>query len=142
MFRDNLLYLRKMKKMSQEDLADKVGVSRQTLSKWETGESVPDITNCQALASVFGVSLDDLINYEPAGNSGFGIPPKGKHIFGTVKVGEKGQIVLPARARKVFDIKPGDSVVVLGDEATGIALVKEEGLLGLINYITNDKLKG
>ncbi len=50
--------------------------------------------------------------------------PKGKHIFGTVKVGEKGQIVIPKEARKIFDIKPGDSLLVLGDEEQGIAIVK------------------
>ena len=50
--------------------------------------------------------------------------PKGKHIFGTVKVGEKGQIVIPKDARELFGIQPGDSLVVLGDEATGLAIMK------------------
>ena len=50
MFADNLLQLRKMNHMSQEELAEKVNVSRQTLSKWETGESVPDIEKCKLLA--------------------------------------------------------------------------------------------
>ena len=45
---------------------------------------------------------------------------------------DKGQIVIPAQARKVFDIKPGDDLIVLGDESQGIALIKEKGLLGLI----------
>ena len=45
-----------------------------------------------------------------------GKAPKGKHIFGTVKIGEKGQIVIPKAARELFDLKPGDSLVVLGDE--------------------------
>ncbi len=49
---------------------------------------------------------------------------KGKHIFGTVKVGEKGQIVIPKEARKIFNIKPGDSLLVLGDEEQGIGIVK------------------
>lgn len=52
--------------------------------------------------------------------------PKGKHIFGTVRVGEKGQIVIPKEARDIFDIKPGDTLLVLGDEAQGIAIVKNE----------------
>ncbi len=84
---------------------------------------------------IFSVTIDDLISYEKnsANNMGFGIPPKGKHIFGMVKVGEKGQIVIPAKARKIFDIVPGDNLVVLGDEGQGIALIKEKGLLGLIN---------
>ena len=52
--------------------------------------------------------------------------PKGKHIFGTVKVGEKGQIVIPKDAREIFNIQPGDSLVVLGDEATGLAIIKND----------------
>jgi AbrB family looped-hinge helix DNA binding protein len=52
--------------------------------------------------------------------------PDGKHIFGTVKVGERGQIVIPKEAREIFDIKPGDTLLVLGDEAQGIAIVKNE----------------
>lgn len=49
-----------------------------------------------------------------------------KHIFGTVKVGERGQIVIPKEAREIFDIKPGDTLMVLGDEDHGIAVVKAE----------------
>lgn len=52
--------------------------------------------------------------------------PVGKHIFGTVKVGEKGQIVIPKEARKIFDIKPGDTLLILGDEEQGIAIVKND----------------
>ena len=51
---------------------------------------------------------------------------KGKYLFGICKVGEKGQIVIPKEARKVFDIKPGDSVVILGDIKKGIAVVKAD----------------
>lgn len=50
----------------------------------------------------------------------------GKFLFGICKVGEKGQIVIPKEARDVFDIKPGDSVVVLGDKKKGIGIIKAE----------------
>ena len=132
MLADNLTALRKLNAMSQEELAEKVGVSRQTLSKYETGESLPDIEKCKALADAFGVTLDDLVNYSPSENLGLSVPPRGKHIFGMVKVGEKGQIVIPAKARKVFDIQPGDNLIVLGDEGQGIAIIKEKGLLELL----------
>ena len=141
MFSENLITLRKLHNISQEELAEKVGVSRQTMSKYETGESVPDIEKSKAIVDVFGVSLDDLVNYNPVENSGLIIPPKGKHMFGLVKVGEKGQIVIPARARKIFDIQPGDNLIVLGDEDQGIAIIKEKGLLDMLNMARGDQKK-
>ncbi|MDR1629295.1 MAG: AbrB/MazE/SpoVT family DNA-binding domain-containing protein [Oscillospiraceae bacterium] len=56
-------------------------------------------------------------------------PPEGKYMFGVVKVGEKGQIVIPKQAREVFDIKPGDMMLVFGDIKQGIALAKQEDFL-------------
>ena len=58
--------------------------------------------------------------------------PKGKHLFGTVKVGEKGQIVIPKNAREIFNIQPGDSLVILGDEATGLAIMKNDVFLAQV----------
>ncbi len=49
----------------------------------------------------------------------------GKYIFGVVKVGDKGQIVIPKDARNVYGIKPGDALILLGDER-GIAMLKTE----------------
>ena len=134
-FAENLVELRKYHDFSQEELADMISVSRQTLSKYETGESLPDIEKCKRLADVFGVTIDDLISYDKKNEDhlGLGVPPKGKHIFGMVKVGDKGQIVIPAKARQIFDINPGDSIIVLGDEKQGIALIKEKGILEMLN---------
>jgi AbrB family looped-hinge helix DNA binding protein len=53
---------------------------------------------------------------------------KGKHMFGSVKVGERGQIVIPKEAREIFGIKPGDLLLVLGDEARGLAIVKADDI--------------
>lgn len=50
----------------------------------------------------------------------------GKHIFGTVKVGEKGQIVIPKEARTIFHIEPGDTLLVLGDENSGIIISRPD----------------
>lgn len=137
MFGDNLIQLRKFHHMSQEELADKVAVSRQTLSKWETGESLPDIQKSRQLADIFGVTLDDLVSFESPVN-GLPVPPRGKHAFGVVTVGDKGQIVIPLKARKIFDIKPGDQLLLLGDEERGIAIVKERDILAQIK----DKIWG
>ena len=125
MFSDNLAALRKLKQISQETLAEAIGVSRQTISKYETGEALPDIEKCKSRADYFEVSMDDLVNFKSEFN-GLNVPPRGKHMFGMVKVGEKGQIVIPAKARKIFDISPGDNLIILGDEAQGLAILVEK----------------
>lgn len=135
MFKDNLIQLRKYNRLSQEDLAEKIGVTRQAIAKWESGETIPDLEKCRLLADIFEVSLDDLANYESESNWGVGVPPKGKHLFGVVTVGDKGQIVIPAKARKLFSINAGDQVVVLGDESQGIALLKSENFLQMADMI-------
>ena len=129
----NLSTLRQLNQFSQEEVAERIGVSRQAVAKWEAGQSVPDILNCDALAKLYDVELDDLIHYDQE-QTGKGIPPKGKHIFGTVRVGERGQIVLPKQAREVFRIKPGDRLIVLGDEEPehpGLALMREDFFLSI-----------
>ena len=137
MLKDNLVQLRKLKQLTQEDVAEKVGVTRQAVAKWESGETVPDLERSRLLAEMFGVTLDDLANYEKEDNLELNVPPKGKHLFGMVTVGDKGQIVIPAKARKIFSIEPGDSLIVLGDEGQGIALLKEKGLLDLLGRVRN-----
>ena len=124
----NLKQLRKANRLTQEEIAEKIGVSRQAVAKWESGETVPDINNCIALANLYGVVLDDLVHYSESEEK-VGIRPKGKHMFGLVKVGERGQIVIPKKAREIFNIRPGDSLLLLGDEARGIAIVKNEDFL-------------
>lgn len=59
---------------------------------------------------------------------------KDKYV-GICKVGEKGQIVIPVEARKMFDIKTGDSIIVLCDKEKGIALVKSDVIEDLTNKI-------
>ncbi|MCM1125620.1 MAG: helix-turn-helix domain-containing protein [Lachnospiraceae bacterium] len=134
MLNENLLTLRKLHKLSQEYVADQVGVSRQALAKWESGETSPDIYSCKALADLYDVSLDDLVNFSEE-NTGLPVPPKGKHIFGVVTVGEKGQIVIPKKARDIFEINPGDHLVVLGDEEQGIAVIKASEMQKLVQNI-------
>ena len=135
MFNENIIRLRKYRQMTQEDIAEAVGVSRQAVAKWESGETIPDLEKCKLMAELFGVSLDDLANYEPEDNMGLDVPPKGKHLFGMVTVGDKGQIVIPAKARKLFDISPGDQLVVLGDESQGMAIMKAKDFLNLANIV-------
>ncbi|MCC3863749.1 helix-turn-helix domain-containing protein [Terrisporobacter petrolearius] len=134
----NLKELRKNHRYTQEEVAEKISVSRQAVAKWENGETIPDINNCIALAELYGVSLDDLVNHSKQ-KTGIGIQPEGKHIFGTVKVGERGQIVIPKKAREIFNICPQDSLLVLGDEYQGIALVKHDKFMHFIEAVYNSE---
>lgn len=132
----NLQKLRKQRSMTQEALAEAVGVARQTIAKWETEESAPDLEMSGRLAGVLEVSLDDLVNAptdEIDGKPGM----RGKHMFGLVTVGDKGQIVIPVRARRVFNINPGDQLMVLGDENSGIALVDAGFFMSVAEGIKN-----
>ena len=101
---------------------------------------MPDLGKCKALAELFDVSLDDLANYEPEQNMQLGIPPKGKHLFGVVTVGEKGQIIIPAKARKLFSINAGDQLVVLGEDGQGMALIKASDFLFMADAIRKKEM--
>ena len=58
-----------------------------------------------------------------------------RHIFGTARVGEKGQIVIPKEARQIFGVQPGDTLLILGDEETGIIVTKPDVLRDAANEI-------
>ena len=59
---NKIVSLRKKNNLSQEELAEKVGVTRQTISKWELEETAPDINQAKTLSKIFNVSLDELTN--------------------------------------------------------------------------------
>lgn len=64
--------------------------------------------------------------------------PKGKYAW-TATVGEKGQIVIPKQAREIFGIKPGDTLLILGDEQQGIAIPPKGAFLNLFQTAFNGK---
>lgn len=138
----NIRILRQKQNLSQEQLAEKLDVSRQTVAKWENGEAAPDIYKCKVLSDLFQVSLDQLssdMSKEEINH----LAPKGKQFFGVVKLGERGQIVIPKQARDMYHMQAGDHLVVLGEDATeGIALLKSEGFMELANMIQDADPKG
>ena len=118
---NNLKYLRKKNGYTQEQIAERIGVSRQAVAKWERGETLPDIDNVISLAGVYGVTVDSLVRN--ATSYDLEAADK-KHMFGLLRVNDKGQITLPKQCREVFGLEPQDTLLVLGDEDKGIALVK------------------
>lgn len=134
MISTNLKRLRKNHQYTQEDVAEKINVSRQSVAKWENGESTPDIDSCVKLAKLYNVKIDDLVNHSKE-ESGIVVPPKGKHFFGAAVVGERGQIVIPKEAREIFNIKVGDKLLILGDEERGIGIVHQRDLINFVGSI-------
>ncbi len=61
---NHLFHARKKKGLSQEEVAEKLGISRQTVSKWETDETLPDICQSKKLAVLYGLSLDELVEFD------------------------------------------------------------------------------
>lgn len=136
MLKDNLVTLRSVHGYTQEQIAEKINISRQAYAKWENGTTVPDIEKCSLLAEVYGVSIDSLIN--PASSVEFNpqiYTPKGKNIWGSVKINNRGQVLIPKEARKLFNLESGSRLIVLSNE-DGIALAPaekfEENLRGLM----------
>lgn len=131
MISQNILSLRAAHGLTQEELAEKVGVARQTVAKWESGDALPDLGNAAHIAEVFDVSLDALVRHDEE-RTGHPVPPRGLHLFGVVRVGERGQIVIPKKAREVFDLRAGSELLMLGDESQGIALQRVEDAVALL----------
>ena len=127
MLKDNLVMLRNIVGFSQEEVAEKLGISRQAYAKWEKGQTIPDVESCAVLADLYGVSIDSLLKINKDSDGSVVSPgPSGKHIFGSVIMNEKGQIVIPKLARDIMKLQSGDRLIILGDENEGLALVKAE----------------
>ena len=126
MLSDNLTMLRKLRGLSQEEIADRIGISRQAYAKWEKGTTIPDVEKCALLAGLYGTTVDSLLHTQTAEGIGQVPPgPTGKNIWGTVTVNDRGQIVIPKGARDKFDLSGGQRLIVLSDEV-GIALVPDK----------------
>lgn len=126
MFKENLVMLRGIHGFSQEEIAEKINISRQAYAKWEAGATVPDIEKCRLLADVYGITLDSLVNSDAVEGSGASeFVPKGKNIWGSVTISDRGQIVIPKGAREKFNLLGGTRLIVLSDEE-GIALIPAE----------------
>lgn len=124
MLAQNLRMLRIKHKYTLEDIAEIIDVSRQSVAKWESGESYPDIEKCIKLASLYKTSLDNLVKESMESILNKEADNENTFMFGVVQVDSEGKIKLPQNALSTFDIKPNDFLLVLGDIHKGMALVK------------------
>ncbi len=107
--------------MTQEDLAEKMGVSRQTIAKWENGESVPNVVKCNELAEIFDIELQSVASLFLNLKDQDSFKPKDKYIFEKCIV-KDSKIIIPDEAMAIFNIKNGDELIMVGDIKQGIAL--------------------
>ncbi len=133
--------VRQSARLTQEQLAEKMNVSRQSVAKWENGESIPDIAKCCELAKIFNMEIEDIASmfiqkYDT------GLPhPKNKYLFGVSRIVDN-KIILPEEALKVFELKNGDDLIVLGDITQGIALLPKKGYNDFISLVNNFDVLG
>ena len=127
MLKENLRILRNLNGYSQEQIAEKIEISRQAYAKWENGQTTPDLEKAARLAEVYGVTVDSLLKTETVEGVGTVPPaPAGKNIWGSVLIGDRGQLVIPKAVRELFGLTGGQRLIVLTDEEEGIALVPAE----------------
>ena len=137
MLKDNLLMLRGMHGFSQEEIAERIGISRQAYAKWESGATIPDIEKCSRLAQVYGTTVDGLLRTEETDDGRVMPPaPKGKNMWGVVTMNERGQIVIPKAARDHFGLRAGQRLILLSDDDEGFALVTAEHFERRLEYVS------
>lgn len=90
-FKDKLKEIRKYKGLSQEELADQIGVSRQAITKWETGKGLPDIENMKILAEIFKTTLDELLSLAPITDS-------------NKMIGDRSEVIIDIDCEQHFDL--------------------------------------
>ena len=136
---ENIIFLRKRNGMTQEALSERINVSRQTVAKWERGESEPDCSSLMRLSTLFNVTIDALVGNVEEDQKMIGVAPKGKYFFGMAKIGEDGSIVLPQKALAIFNLTAGNELAVLGDEDRGFALVPKKQITDMFSLVGGDK---
>ena len=121
---DNLKVLRYKNGYTLEAIAEIISVSRQSVAKWEAGDSIPDIVNCVKLASLYKISLDELVNLPLKNVQIDDFVLEQDRICGILDVSQEGTIRIPDAVMEVFHIHRGDKVLLLADKKQGIALGK------------------
>ena len=121
---ENLRVMRQKYGYTLEALAEIISVSRQTVAKWESGDSHPDILNAIKLANLYKVSLDELVNKPLHAVQKNDFAPQNGRICGVLDISQEGSITLPKSVLDLFDMECGDKVLLLADKTQGLALVK------------------
>ena len=119
--------LRKARGMTQSDLAEKMGVTDKAVSKWERDLCCPDINSFPKLADVFGTSVDELMQFKPAGQEEKGAErPKDipSLVFKAVTLA-MGVAVVVLSVMNALDLHSGLTMLGIGMACAGIALIRD-----------------
>lgn len=128
----NLKTLRIQNKKTLEEVAEIINVSRQSVSKWESGKSYPNIEKCIKLAQLYNVSLDALVNKTVKEL----VKEENDHkvyMFGFTKLNDNGIIQLPTKAIEALEMTSEDILLVVGDKRQEITIVKCCGINDFID---------
>lgn len=121
---DNLKVLRYKSGYTLEALAEIISVSRQSVAKWEAGDSLPDIINCVKLASLYKISLDELVNMSLKNVISRNFEQEDGRICGVLEIQPENALCIPDPVMSMFDLHCGDKVLLLADRKQGMAVVK------------------
>ena len=135
-FGDNLKSIRKSKKMSQEDLAEKVNVSRQSVSKWETGEAYPEMNNILELCKIFNCKINDLVHKDMSDISSL----DEEIVMKVAKLNEKKQKQVKALSHTISLIGKIGSIVLKVAIAFVIASMALMPYIAANIKVTEDKI--
>lgn len=121
---DNLKLLRYKNGYTLEAIAEIISVSRQSVAKWEAGDSIPDVINCVKLASLYKITLDELV-YKPLQKAiSNDFDSENGRICGVLEISPESTIRIPGSVMELFDLQCGEKVLLLANKKQGIALVK------------------
>ena len=126
---DKLYELRKKKGLSQEQLAEHLGVSRQAVSKWESGQSVPEYDKLIAVSRYYGISLDRLMKDEEDASENVGGAAVSEDPADALADSSARGSAAPGKTAPESVMSEG---AVHGDGGSGAGKVREKGLVGLI----------
>jgi len=114
---DNLKVLRYKNGYTLEALAEIISVSRQSVAKWESGDSVPDIVNCVKLASLYKISLDELVNMSLKSIVDNDFVAEDGRICGVLEIQPENTLHIPDTIMEMFDLHCGDKILLLADRS-------------------------
>lgn len=121
---ENLKFLRYRNGYTLEAIAEIISVSRQSVAKWESGDSVPDVMNCVKLASLYKITLDELVSSPLKSVVADNFASDGSRICGVLELSPDSSIRIPDLVKHTFNIHCGDKLLLLADKNQGIALIK------------------